>query len=162
MTNESRKRGYFQNWAMSAGTPKGTQIFKITYAWTTVLKYPLKWFFPIVLSSPRAQPEVVLFWCQMKTHIFSHCNPKFQLQIHYTLEVIAENVYLFPIYQFWFIYVFSLQPHPQGHFLIFSQGEKIRSNFEVKLYKMCLRDQSRSVKSENTHVKMDTTLFNTV
>ena len=34
-----------------------------------------------------------VIWCQneMKAHIFLITTPKFQLQIHYTLEVIAEN-----------------------------------------------------------------------
>ena len=41
---------------------------------------------------PRVQPEVVRFWCQMKAHIFLIIIPKFQPQIHHTLEVIAENV----------------------------------------------------------------------
>ena len=43
---------------------------------------------------PRVQPEVVLFCCQIKAHIFLIINPKFQLQICYTLEVIAENVHI--------------------------------------------------------------------
>ena len=41
---------------------------------------------------PRAQPEVVLFLVSNESPYFPHYNPKFQLQIHYTLEVKAENV----------------------------------------------------------------------
>ena len=56
----------------------------------------LKWYVPIAFSSHRAQLEVVLFWCQMKAHIFLIVTPKFQLQLYYTLAVIAE-IYLFPV-----------------------------------------------------------------
>ena len=35
------------------------------------------------------QPEEVRFWCQMKARIFLILIPKFQLQIYYTVEVIA-------------------------------------------------------------------------
>ena len=38
-----------------------------------------------------AQPEVVLFWCQMKAHFCLIITPEFQLRIHYTLAAIAEN-----------------------------------------------------------------------
>ena len=49
----------------------------------------------ITFSSPRVQLEVVgffFFWYQMKAYIFLITTPKFELQIHYTLEIIAENV----------------------------------------------------------------------
>ena len=40
---------------------------------------------------PRAQPEVVLLCCYLKAYIFLIITQKFQLQIHYTAEVTAEN-----------------------------------------------------------------------
>ena len=51
----------------------------------------LKWYVPITFWALRAQPDVVLFWYQQKAHIFLNITPKFPLQIHYTLAVIAEN-----------------------------------------------------------------------
>ena len=47
---------------------------------------------PIAFSSPRAQPKVVIFWVSNESPYFSHLPKKVKLQIHYTLEVIAENV----------------------------------------------------------------------
>ena len=69
------------------------------------LRY-LKLDVPIAFSSPRALPEVVLFWCQMKAHIFLIITPKFQLQIYYTLEVKAENVPISSIPILIFLYTF--------------------------------------------------------
>ena len=46
---------------------KGEGVYKITSILSILKK--LKWYVPIT-SSPRAQPEVALFWCQMKVHIF--------------------------------------------------------------------------------------------
>ena len=81
----------------------------------------------------------------------------FPLQIHYALEVIAENV---PISRHTNLdfYVFSKQPHPQCHILIFAPGEKIGSNLKEELYKLCLKGQVQSVESEN--VKMGTSAYN--
>ena len=62
---------------------------------------------PIAFSSPKVQPRVDLFWCQMKAYIFLIIIPKFWLQIQYTLEVIAENVPFSSIPIFIFLYVFS-------------------------------------------------------
>ena len=62
---------------------------------------------PIAAPSPRAQPEVVFFWCQMKGHIFLIITPKFQLQIHFTLEVTTENVLISGIPICFFFSVFS-------------------------------------------------------
>ena len=46
---------------------------------------------PITFLSPRGQPEIVLFWCQIIAHIFSYYNPIISAS-NYTLEVTAENV----------------------------------------------------------------------
>ena len=118
----------------------------------------LKWFVPIAFAYPQGSTRSsTFFWYQMKAHIFLIITPKFQLRIHCTLAVVAENVPFSSIPILIFSCIF-ITVSPQCHILIFASGEKTRSN-EVKLYKMCLRGQCRSVKSENTHVKMGTTLF---
>ena len=71
--------------------------FNCNYLWTHNKMDVL-----IAFSSLRAQQEVVLFWCQIKVHIFLIITPKFLLQIHYTLEIKAENVPLSSI-PFFFI-----------------------------------------------------------
>ena len=73
---------------------------------------------PIAFSSPRALPEVVLFRCQMKAHIFLIITPKFKLQIYYTLEVIAENVPIssISILIFSFIFITALSPVSHTYF----------------------------------------------
>ena len=70
---------------------------------------------PITFSSPRVQPEVVLFWYQMKAHIFLIITPKFQLQVHNTLEVIAENVPISGIPIFIFLCIFITASSPVLH-----------------------------------------------
>ena len=118
----------------------------------------LKWHVPTAFLSHRAQPEVVLFWYQMKAHIFLIVTWKFQLQIHYTLAVIAENVPISGIPIFIFLCIFITASSPVSH-SYFCPRREYRSNPEVKLYKMCLRGQGRSIKSENAHVKMGTARF---
>ena len=101
------------------------------------------------------------FWCQMKAHIFLIIIPKFQLQIHHTLEVIRENIPIsgVPILNFLRIFITDSSLVSQCHILTFASGEQTRSNLEDKLNKMCLRGQDQSVESEKKkHVKMDTTL----
>ena len=70
------------------------------------------WYVPIALSSPTAQPEVVLFLVSNESPYFSHYNPKIQLQIHYSLAVIAENVPVsgIPIFIFLRIFITALSP----------------------------------------------------
>ena len=51
----------------------------------------LKWYVSIH-SHPQGSIRSSTFWCQIKAYIFLIITPKFQLQIHYALEVIAENV----------------------------------------------------------------------
>ena len=43
-------------------------------------------------SHPRGSTGRSTFWCQKKAHIFLIVTPRFQLQIHFTLAVMAENV----------------------------------------------------------------------
>ena len=61
---------------------------------------------------PMMQPEVVRFWCQMKAHTFLIITLKFQPQIHYTLEAIAENVPIsgIPIFIFLCIFITASTP----------------------------------------------------
>ena len=100
---------------------------------------------------PRAQLEVVpFFWCQMKPHIFLIIAPKFQLQIHYTSEVIAENVPISDIPILIFICIFITVSSPVSY-TYFCPGKKIKSNLEVKLYKMCLTPKVNQFRVENTH-----------
>ena len=76
---------------------------------------------------------------------FSYYNPKFQLQIHYTMEVMTENVLLsaIPILIFLCISITA-----SSDILMFVSGEQVRNNLEVKLNKMSLRGQGQSVQSE--------------
>ena len=98
----------------------------------------------IAFLSSKAQPEVVLFWCQMKAYIFLTVTKNFGFKFT-TLWKLWQKMYLFPAYPFWFSYAFSKQPRPQCHIFIFAPGKKIITNFEVKLCKMCLTGQGQSV-----------------
>ena len=80
----------------------------------------------------------------MKAYIFLIITFKFQLQIHYTLEVIAENVPITGIPILIFLCIFITPSSPVSH-AFFATGEKIKSNIDVKLYKMCLRGQDQPV-----------------
>ena len=76
----------------------------------------------------------------MKAHIFLIITSKFQLQICYTLEVIAENVPVSCVPVLIFLRIF-ITAFPQCHILVFVSEEQIRSNLEEKLHEMCLRRQ---------------------
>ena len=78
----------------------------------------------------------------MKAHVFLIITPTFQPQIHYTLKVKAENVPSSGIPIFIFL---CKQPHPQCQILVFCPGEKIKSQLEVNLRKMCLVGQGQSI-----------------
>ena len=72
-------------------------FFWLTRYWTHDLNVGCFHCIPIL----RAQPEVDFFWYQMKAHIFLITSPKFLLQIHYTLEVVTENVpTIYLVYKF--------------------------------------------------------------
>ena len=126
----------------------------------------LKWYVPIAFSSPRAQPEVpvVLFWCQMKAHIFLIITPKFQLQIHYGilyLVVTTENVPISGIPILIFLCIFISASSSVSH-TYFCPRREIRSNLEVKFVQN-VSQGSRSISyNENTHVKIGTCLFKKV
>ena len=53
--------------------------------------------------------------CQMKVHVFLIITPKFQLQIHYTLVVIAESVPISGIPILVFLYIFITASFPMSH-----------------------------------------------
>ena len=108
---------------------------------------------------PQGSTGNSTFWCQMKAPYFLIITQKFQLQIHYTLQVIAENVAISDI-PILILCIFITASSPMSH--IFAPKEKIKSYLEVKLCKMCLRVKINQFRMENTHVKMGTTLFKIV
>ena len=59
----------------------------------------------------------------MKAHIFLIITPKFQLQIHYTLEVIVENVPI-SLYQFDFLMYFHISLISSVTYLFLPQETK--------------------------------------
>ena len=75
----------------------------------------LKDLMPITFSSPRAQPEVVYFWYQMKAHIFLIANPKFQLQILCSFGDITKSVKLNGIPENNFLCIFIIASSPGVH-----------------------------------------------
>ena len=77
------------------------------------LNLQFKGIYAITFSSPRAQPEAVLFWYE--SPYFSNYNPKFQLQIHNTLEVIADNVPISGIPILIFLCIFITASSPVSH-----------------------------------------------
>ena len=92
----------------------------------------------------------------MKAHIFLFIIPKFQLQIHYTLEGYERKMYLLQVYQFLISNVFFIIASSRVSHSYFASREQTRSNLEIKLYKMC---QSQSVESEKSTVKIGTIPF---
>ena len=102
--------------------------------WTIIFKVGCS----ICIIIPRTQPEVGFFWCCTKALIFLIITPKFQLQIHYTLKVIAENVSISGIPILIFLLIFMTASSPVSC-TVFAPREKLRSNLEVKLHKMYLR-----------------------
>ena len=110
---------------------------------------------PIIFSFQGCTRKQFVFWCQMKAHICLIITQKFQHQIHYTLEFIADFQYT----NIYFLIYFHISLILSVTYLFFAPGEKIKSQLEVKLCKMCLGDQGQSIQIEITHVKMDTTPF---
>ena len=72
---------------------------------------------PITFSSPRAQPEVIHFWCQMKAHVFLIVNPKFQLQILCSFGDTTQNANLNGISENNFLCVF-ITASPRGAYFL--------------------------------------------
>ena len=68
----------------------------------------------ILIPQGSTGSKIFVCVCQMKAHIFLIMTPKFQLQIHYTLEVIAENVPIsgIPIFIFLCIFIIALASPP--------------------------------------------------
>ena len=88
----------------------------------------LKWHIPITFSSPRANRKWYFFgWQKKSSYIFLVIIPKYQLRVHYTLAVIAENTLISGRPIFIFLCIFQ-QLHPQCHILVFAPGEKTRAN----------------------------------
>ena len=81
---------------------------------------------PITFSPPRVQPEVFF----MKAHIFLSITPKFQLQIHYTLEVLTENAPTSGIPIFIFSCNFLTASSPVSH-TCFCLRREIKSKHEL-------------------------------
>ena len=115
--------------------------------------------FPLHSHPPGLNQKWYFFWSQIKAHIFLIITQKFQLQIHYMLAVIAENVPIFGIPILIFLCIFITGTFPVSHSYFCPRREN--KNLVIKLYKMCLRSQGWSVKSESTHVKIGTSRFNT-
>ena len=113
----------------------------------------------ITFSSPRAQPEVVFFWYQMKAHIFLIANPKFQLQILCSFGDITKIVKLIGIPENNFLCIFIIASSPGVHTFFclwrvnkkLPQGETSQNAFQ--------RSRLIKIKSENMHVKMGTSTF---
>ena len=91
-----------------------------------LLRLTFKVLMPITSSSPRVQQEVVLFWCQMKAHLFLIITPNFQLQIHCTSSYVQS----------------SLIPSVTYLFMPLERRWKI---LLVKLCKMCVSGYGQSV-----------------
>ena len=89
-----------------------------------------------------------IFGVKWKPIFFSLSIPKFELQIQFTFGDRAENV---PIYTgipiSIFVCIFITASSPVSYTYI-APEEKIRSNLEVKLYKMCPRGQGQSLENE--------------
>ena len=82
--------------------------------------------FPLYSQSSTGRST---FLVSNESPYFSHLTLKFQLQIYYTLEVIAENVRI----QKDFLMYFHNSLIPSVTYLFFAAGEKIKSNLEVKI-----------------------------
>ena len=93
----------------------------------------------------------------MKTHIFSHYNPKFQLQIHYTLKLIAENA---PISgtNFDFLMYFYNSIIPSVTYLFLPQERKEDANLRYNCTK-CVFGVNNQLRVKITQVKMCTSSF---
>ena len=94
---------------------------------------------PITFSSPRAQPEVVHFWYQMKAHIFLVANPKFQLQILCSFGDITKYVKLNGIPEKNFLCIFIIAAYPGVHTFFCLWRVKTRSYLRAKLLKIHFR-----------------------
>ena len=107
----------------------------------------LKWYVFIAFSS------------QTKSPYFSHYNPKISSSNSLYFRSYSRKCTYFRFTNFDFLMYFHNSLIPSVTFLFLPKDRKIRSNLEVKLYKMCLRGHCWLVKSENTHVKMGTYHF---
>ena len=116
-------------------------------------------------SLPLGLNQSCTFLVSNESPYFSNYNPKISTSIplyfrsyskicsSITFEVTAKYV---PVYQFWFSYVFSQQPHPQCHILIFVPGEKIKATLRWNCTKCVLGAKVNQLRVKNRHVKMAT------
>ena len=101
-----------------------TISFKTIQARTFFFKMTIsKWCVPIALSSSRAQPELVLFWCQMKAHNVSHYNPKISASnsLYFVCYRKVCTYFRYTIFNF-LMYFHNSLIWPQCHILIFAPG----------------------------------------
>ena len=122
----------------------------------------VKRYVPITFSPPGLN-GIITFWCQLKAHIFLSITPKFQLQIHYTLAVVAENLSISGIPTLIFLCIFITALFPVSHSYICPRRENKKQPWG-KLYKMFFRGKGWSVKEwkytcQNGHIpfKLSTT-----
>ena len=90
----------------------------------------------------------------------SHYNPKISASnsLYFWRYSRKYTYFRYTNFDLLFLCIFITALSPVSHSYFCSRKENA---LEAKLYKMCLRDQGRSVKSENTHVKMGTSIFKT-
>ena len=94
----------------------------------------------------------------MKAHIYFSHNPKNSASK--SLYLGQYSMYSLLVYQFWFPYVFTLQPHPQWHIHVSAPGEKIRTKFMWNLAKCVSQVKVNQLRVKHSNVKMGTTFFN--
>ena len=96
---------------------------------------------PTAFSSPRAQLEAVLF--SNESPYFSH-NTKISASNSLYFRSYSRKCTYFRYTSFDFLMYFHYSLVPSVTY-IFTPGEKVKSNLEVKLCKMCPRGQGQSV-----------------
>ena len=100
-----------------------------------------------------------VFCCQMIAHIFLIVTPKFQLQIHYSLEVIAENVPISGIPIFNFLFIFITASSTVSHTCFCPRRENKKVTLKLICAKCVIGVKVNQFRFENTPVKMGTAPF---
>ena len=101
----------------------------------------VKGYVPIAFSSPQSSTGSSTFLMSNKSIlIFSHYNPKISASNSLHFGSYSIKCTFFKYTNFDFLMSFHTASS-QCHMLIFSLGEKMKSNLEVKLCKMCLTSQ---------------------
>ena len=87
----------------------------------------------------------------LKLHLSPACGSMIKVHMFRIFQEVLAFIPISSIPILILLDVFSYQPHPQRHIQMFLPGEEIRSNIEVKWYKMCLKRQGQShLKAKNT------------